>query len=40
MIVDCECYIKTEVREKQIVIATGEGAKAALAAYDYLVRKK
>ena len=30
----------TEVREKQIVIAAGEGAKAALAAYDHLVKKK
>ncbi|MFZ5364177.1 MAG: NAD(P)/FAD-dependent oxidoreductase [Patescibacteria group bacterium] len=28
----------TEVREKQIVIAAGEGAKAALAAYEYLVK--
>jgi alkyl hydroperoxide reductase subunit F len=30
----------TDVREKQIIIAAGEGAKAALGAYDYLVRKK
>jgi len=30
----------TNVREKQIVIAAGEGAKAALAAYDYLLRAK
>ncbi len=28
----------TNVPEKQIIIAAGEGAKAALAAYDYLVR--
>ena len=28
----------TNVREKQIVIAAGEGAKAALGAYDYFVR--
>lgn len=30
----------TNVREKQIVIAAGEGAKAALGAYDYFVRQK
>jgi alkyl hydroperoxide reductase subunit F len=30
----------TEVREKQIVIAAGEGAKAALAAYEHLVKLK
>lgn len=29
----------TDVREKQIVIAAGEGAKAALGAYDYLIKK-
>jgi len=29
----------TDVREKQIVIAAGEGAKAALGAYDYWVRQ-
>jgi alkyl hydroperoxide reductase subunit F len=29
----------TDVREKQIVIAAGEGSKAALGAYDYLIRK-
>ena len=28
----------TNVPEKQIIIAAGEGAKAALAAYDYLIR--
>lgn len=30
----------TDVREKQIIIAAGEGAKAALGAYDYLVKQK
>jgi NADH-dependent peroxiredoxin subunit F len=30
----------TNVPEKQIVIAAGEGAKAALSAYDYLLRWK
>lgn len=30
----------TNVREKQIVIAAGEGAKAAFGAYDYLLRQK
>jgi alkyl hydroperoxide reductase subunit F len=30
----------TDVPEKQIIIAAGEGAKAALAAYDYLLRLK
>jgi alkyl hydroperoxide reductase subunit F len=29
----------TDVRWKQIIIAAGEGAKAALSAYDYLQRK-
>ncbi len=29
----------TDVREKQIIIAAGEGAKAALGAYDYFVRQ-
>jgi alkyl hydroperoxide reductase subunit F len=29
----------TTVPHKQIVIAAGEGAKAALSAYDYLMRK-
>ncbi len=28
----------TDVREKQIIIAAGEGAKAALGAYDYFIR--
>lgn len=30
----------TTVHEKQIVVAAGEGAKAALSAYEYLLRKK
>jgi alkyl hydroperoxide reductase subunit AhpF len=30
----------TDVRWKQIIIAAGEGAKAALSAYDYLINKK
>ncbi|MBU4444329.1 FAD-dependent oxidoreductase, partial [bacterium] len=30
----------TDVLEKQIIIAAGEGAKAALSAYSYLVRRK
>lgn len=30
----------TDVVEKQIVIAAGEGAKAALSAYDYLIKRK
>jgi len=30
----------TDVPEKQIVIAAGEGAKAALSAYEYLVKRK
>jgi alkyl hydroperoxide reductase subunit F len=30
----------TDVREKQIVIAAGEGAKAALGAYEYLIRNR
>ena len=29
----------TTVPHKQIVIAAGEGAKAALSAYDYLIKK-
>lgn len=48
IMVDCSNHTSTEglfaagdvtnVPEKQIIIAAGEGAKAALAAYDYLVR--
>ena len=37
------CYAAgdvTDITEKQIIIAAGEGAKAALAAYGYLVEKK
>jgi len=30
----------TDVPEKQIIISTGEGAKAALSAYRYLIRQK
>ena len=48
IMVDCSNHTSTEglfaagdvtnVPEKQIIIAAGEGAKAALAAYDYLIR--
>jgi alkyl hydroperoxide reductase subunit F len=47
IVVDCDCRtgVKgvfaagdvTQVRDKQIVVAAGEGAKAALSAYDYLL---
>lgn len=50
IIVDCMCRTDvpgiyaagdvTAVHEKQIVVAAGEGAKAALSAYEYLLRKK
>ena len=50
IIVDCMCKTDipgiyaagdvTMVHEKQIVVAAGEGAKAALSAYEYLLRKK
>ena len=49
VIVDCSCKTSvgglfgagdvTTVPHKQIVIAAGEGAKAALSAYDYLINK-
>jgi len=49
VIVDCSCTTSVEglfgagdvttVPHKQIVIAAGEGAKAALSAYDYLINK-
>jgi alkyl hydroperoxide reductase subunit F len=49
IIVDCKCNTKapglfaagdvTMVHEKQIVVAAGEGAKAALSAHEYLLRK-
>ena len=49
VIVDCMCQTKvpglfaagdvTMVHEKQIVVAAGEGAKAALSAHEYLMRK-
>jgi len=49
VIVDCSCRTSVEglygagdvttVPHKQIVIAAGEGAKAALSAYDYLIKK-
>ncbi len=49
VIVDCMCKTKvpglfaagdvTNVHEKQIVVAAGEGAKAALSAHKYLLRK-
>ncbi len=48
LIIDCECRTDvdglfgsgdvTTVPEKQIIISAGEGAKAALAAYDHLTR--
>ncbi len=47
--VDCMCRTKvpglfaagdvTDVHEKQIVVAAGEGAKAALSAHEFLIRK-
>jgi len=50
IVVDCMCRTEvpglyaagdvTEVHEKQIVVAAGEGAKAALSAYEYLLRKE
>ena len=49
VIVDCSCQTSVEgvfgagdvttVPHKQIVIAAGEGAKAAVSAYDYLIKK-
>jgi len=49
IIVDCSCKTNVEglfgagdvttVPHKQIVISAGEGAKAALSAYDYLINK-
>jgi len=49
IIVDCQCRTKipglyaagdvTTVHEKQIVVAAGEGAKAALSAHEHLLRK-
>jgi alkyl hydroperoxide reductase subunit F len=49
VIVDCSCRTSIEglfaagdvttVPHKQIVIAAGEGAKAALSAYNYLINK-
>ncbi len=49
VIIDCSCKTSVEglfaagdvttVSHKQIVISAGEGAKAALSAYDYLVYK-
>jgi len=30
----------TDNRDKQIVVAAGEGARAALAAFEYLVKQK
>lgn len=50
IIVDCQCEAGipglyaagdvTQVHEKQIVVAAGEGAKAALSAHEYLLRKR
>lgn len=49
IVVDCKCQTNvpglfaagdvTTVPEKQIIIAAGEGAKAALAAHSYLIGK-
>jgi len=49
VVIDCFCRTSLEglyaagdvttVPHKQIVISAGEGAKAALSAYDYLIRK-
>jgi len=38
IIVDCAC--RTDVPEKQIIVAAGEGAKAALSAYNYLLQSE
>jgi alkyl hydroperoxide reductase subunit F len=48
IVVDAKCHTNvpgifgagdvTTVPYKQIIIATGEGAKAALSAFDYLIR--
>ena len=48
--VDCECRTGvpgvfaagdvTQVRDKQIVVAAGEGAKAALSAQEYLLTRR
>lgn len=50
IVVDCDCRTGvngifaagdvTQVRDKQIVVAAGEGAKAALSAYDYLLTRR
>jgi alkyl hydroperoxide reductase subunit F len=50
IVVDCQCETGipglyaagdvTQVHEKQIVVAAGEGAKAALSAHEYLLRKR
>jgi len=50
IVVDCECKTSVEgifaagdvtnVPEKQIIVAAGEGAKAALSTYNYLLQKK
>ncbi len=50
IVVDCECRtgVKgifaagdvTQVRDKQIIVAAGEGAKAALSAYDFLMSSR
>jgi alkyl hydroperoxide reductase subunit F len=48
IIVDCNCRTSvpgifaagdvTNVKNKQIIIAAGDGAKAALEAYEYLIK--
>ncbi len=48
VVIDCDCHTSvigifaagdvTMVPEKQIIVAAGEGSKAALTAYDYLLR--
>ncbi len=50
IVVDCDCRTGvdgvfaagdvTQVRDKQIVVAAGEGAKAALSAYEYLLGQR
>ncbi|MHB0867376.1 MAG: FAD-dependent oxidoreductase [Thermoleophilia bacterium] len=50
IVVDCECRTGvqgvfaagdvTQVRDKQIVVAAGEGAKAALSAHEYLLQQR
>jgi alkyl hydroperoxide reductase subunit F len=34
------CGDVTDVPYKQVIVAAGEGAKAALAAYDYIINQR